>query len=186
MQYQQQEYPLLTCPRQLGDGFGHMVENQEVEDEMMENNAEQIDEKDARIAQLETQLSDQNLLKQQLTEAKARLHIARTSVMIPQHFFEYIEGTDDVKTIDEAGFDNFIDTNCKATKDREKKKLELKNKLLDQVRQVERRKRGLSISSMGSISASESSNRVRQRSEEDGTEGGGVHKQIRVTQSAPQ
>ena len=40
---------------------------------------------------------------------------------------------------------------------------------------------------MGSIlSASESSNRVRQRSEEGDTEGGGVHKQIRVTQSAPQ
>ena len=147
-----------------------MVENQDVEDEIVVT-TEQKDGKDERIAQLESQLSDQNLLRQQLTEAKARLNIARTSVMIPQHFFEYIEETDAVKTIDEAGFDDFIETNCKASKDREKKKLELKNKLLDQVRQVERRRRGLSISSMGSISVSESSNRVRQRSEEGDTEG---------------
>ena len=186
MQYQQQEYPLLGCPRQLGDGFGHMIENQDLDDEIVATTAEQKDRKDERIAQLESQLSDQNLLRQQLTEAKARLNIARTSVMIPQHFFEYIEETDAVKTIDEAGFDDFIETNCKASKDREKKKLELKNKLLDQVRQVERRKRGLSISSMGSISVSESSNRVRQRSEEGDTDGGGVQKQIRITQSVQQ
>ena len=67
MKYQQEEYPLLTGPRKIGDGFGHMVENEDAEDEIVLPNSDQvsqIEQKDARIAQLESELSDQNLLKQ--------------------------------------------------------------------------------------------------------------------------
>ena len=86
MKFQQEEYPLLTGPRKMGDGFGHMVENVDVEDEIvLPNNdqAGQMEQKDARIAQLESELSDQNLLKQQLTEANARLSRSKT-LYVPQ------------------------------------------------------------------------------------------------------
>ena len=180
MKFQQEEYPLLSSPRTLGDGFGHMVENQDAEEEItipIIEKSGQIEQKDLRIAQLESQLSDQNLLKQQLTEAKARLNMSKTCV-VPQQFFEYQAESDQVKTIDEEGFDKFVDEKCKFQKDREKKKNELKNKLLDQVRQVERRKRGLSISSAASISWSEFAPRVRARSVE--SDGGGDSKHSRV------
>ena len=162
----------------------------EVEDEIVLPRIiqdDQIEEKDARIAHLESQLSDQNLLKQQLTEAKARLNLAK-SVVVPQQFFEYEEETDFVKTIDEVGFEKFVDEKCKSNIDREKKKTELKNKLLDQVRQVERKKRGMSISSIASIAWSEeSSSRVRPRSAdgEGGGDGGGHPKHSRAIHLQP-
>jgi hypothetical protein len=68
MKYQQEEYPFLTRPTNLGDGFGHMIEKEE-EDEIVLDNTEdannsQLDAKNLRIAELEAQISDQNLLKQ--------------------------------------------------------------------------------------------------------------------------
>ena len=180
MKYQQEEYPMLSGARKIDDGFGHMVEN-EVE-EIVHAGSEQGDElaqKDARIADLESQLSDQNLLRQQLTEAKARLATKSKSVEIPQHFFEYLEETDEVKTVDESAFEKFVEKNCRARKDRDQKKLEFKNKLLDQVRVVERRRRGLSTSSAASFAWSDTSSKVRARSEEN--DGGGDSKQSRLS-----
>ena len=93
-----------------------------------------------------------------------------------------------MKTVDEVGFEKFLDEKSKAIKGKEKKKVELKNKLLDQVRQVERKKRGMSISSIASIAWSEySSTRVRPRSVdgEDVDDGGGHPKHSRATNLHP-
>ena len=98
---------------------------------------------------------------------------------MPQGFFEYEEETDTVKAINETGIDKFVEDKCRARKDRDKKKEVLKNKLIDQVRQIERRKRGLSTSSVTSIAWSESSARVRARSVE--SDGGGDSKHSRVS-----
>ena len=185
MKFQQEEYPLLSAPRKLGDGFGHMVENDTAEDEIdLPNNDQNIDlaQSNARIVELESQLSDQNLLKQQLTETKARLAANTKTFDVPQHFFEYIAESDEVKTVNEPEFEKFVDGKCKVGKDRDMKKAELKHKVLDHVRQVERRRRGLSISSAASIAWSDSSSRVRPRSvESDG--GGGDPKQSRISLS---
>ena len=77
--------------------------------------------------------------------------------------------------------DKFVEEKCRARKDRDKKKGELKNKLLDQVLQVERRKRGISTSSVASIAWSDTSvsSRVRARSVE--SDGGGDSKHSRVS-----
>ena len=181
MKYQQEEFPLLAGPRKLGDGFGHMVENDDTE-EVAEVQGVDNSPKDARIAQLESQLSDQNQLRQQLTEAKARLGISKTLV-VPLDFFEYEEETDQVITINQTGFEKFIDERCTSRRDRENKKADLKNKLLEQVRQIERKKRGKSISSIASFAWSDSSAKVRARSVEG--DGGGDQKHSRVSPSQP-
>ena len=130
MKYQQEEYPFLTRPQNLGDGFGHMIEKEE-EDEIVLDNTEdannsQLDAKNLRIAELEAQISDQNLLKQKLTETRARLEqVSKAKTCdIPRDFFEYDEATDEVKTIDEAAFDQFVDKKCV-----EQNKIELRRKL---------------------------------------------------------
>ena len=174
MKYQQEEYPLLAGPKQLGDGFGHMVEKEEDEEEIVpvsNEDSSQLDAKNARIAELETQLSDQNHLKQKLTETMAKLELAKKESRaktcdVPQGFFEYNEDEDEVKVIDDEEFDKFVETKCRSRKDRENKKVEMKNKLLEQVKQTERRKRGLSVSSAVSFTFSDGSSRRRNRSAE--------------------
>ena len=188
MKYQQEEYPLLTLPKNLGDGFGHMIEKDE-EDEIVLDNTEdannsQLDAKNLRIAELEAQISDQNLLKQKLTETRARLEqVSKAKTCdIPRDFFEYDEATDEVKTIDEAAFDQFVDKKCGAKQDRVEKKVEMKNKMLEQVKQAERRQRGLSVcsvSSVGSLTFSDTPSRRRGRS--GGSDGGGDAKQSKVS-----
>ena len=122
MKYQQEEFPLLASPRQQSDGFGHMVEKEEEDEEQMPVTSEesnQLESKNTRITELEAQLSDQNELKQKLTEAKARLEQLKRenwakTFDIPKDFFEYNDGNDEVKAIGEAGFDKFVDQKCGA------------------------------------------------------------------------
>ena len=90
---------------------------------------------------------------------------------LPQDFFVYNDETDEVKAVDETEFDKFVDKKCGARQNREKGKDGIKNKMLDQVKQTERRRRGLSISSVASLALSESSHRTRHRS--DDSDGGG-------------
>ena len=113
-----------------------------------------------------------NDLKQKLTETKARLDQLKRSkaCVIPQDFFEYNAVTDVVQAKDETEFDKFVDKKVRATQDREIRKSELKNKMLEQVKQSERRKRGLSVSSVVSLAFSDASSRRRGRS--DDSDGG--------------
>ena len=66
---------------------------------------------------------------------------------------------------DEAGFDNFVDSKCTAQPqvDRDSRKDILRNKMLHQVKQIERRKRNLST---GSLISLDSPSRRRGRSTE--------------------
>ena len=57
----------------------------------------------------------------------------------------------------------------------------MKNKMLEQVKQTERRKRGLSVSSMVSLALSDVSSRVRVRSEDN--DGGGEAKHSKCSPS---
>ena len=62
MKYQQEEFPLLASPRQQSDGFGHMVEKEEEDEEQMPVTSEESN-----------QLGSKNTRIAELTEAKARL-----------------------------------------------------------------------------------------------------------------
>ena len=59
MKYQLEEYPLLSSSRQLSDGFGHMVEKEDEEEQPTNHDTEdasQLESKNSRIAELEAQL----------------------------------------------------------------------------------------------------------------------------------
>ena len=192
MKYQQEEFPLLASPRQQSDGFGHMVEKEEEDEEQMPVTSEesnQLESKNTRITELETQLSDQNELKQKLTEAKARLEQLKREKWaktcdVPKDFFEYNDDTDEVKAIDDAEFDKYVDQKCGAKQNRERKKVEMKNKMLEQVKQTERRKRGLSVCSVTSFAYSDTSSmsKVRPRSIDSDTGGDAKHSRVSLNQ----
>ena len=105
-------------------------------------------------------------------------NIAKTCVL-PQVFFEYNDATDEVKVIDEIEFDKFIENKCTAGHNRESRKDDIRNKLLDQVKQTERRKRGLSVSSVASFALSDSS--LGRRGRSNGSDGGGEAKLSKVS-----
>ena len=81
--------------------------------------------------------------------------------MTPGKQFEHDETNDEIFVKNEVEFDRLVENKCPDTEDRERKKMELRNKLLHQVKHIERRKRNLSIGSKGSI---ESPSRRRARS----------------------
>lgn len=188
MKYQQDEFPLLANPRQLVDGFGHMVEKMEDEEELVrvgDEEKSQLQSKNIQIAELEAQLSNQNQLRQQLTEAKARLEQFKRDKFtktcdLPGDFFEYNEERDEVKAVDEVVFDKFIDQKCVARQNRDTRKSEMKNKILEQIKHTERRNRGLSVAS---FAFSETSARIRPRSDE--SDGGGESKHNKVLPKIP-
>ena len=182
MKYLQEEYPLLSHPKQLHDGFGHMLEAEDPEHADTTVEVVESESKDRRIADLEAQISDQNVLKQQLTETRARLDLLSRSKTcdIPQDFFEYDAENDVVTAKNEAEFDKFIDQKCRAKVDREIRKTEMKNKLLEQVKISERRKRGLSVGSIDSYMSS------RRRPRSEGSESGLDPKQSKHSPSPVQ
>ena len=88
--------------------------------------------------------------------------------------------------MDEIEFDKFVDKKCRSRQDRDKKKAELKNKILEQVKQTERRKRGLSVSSaasVGSLAISETSSKRRLSSAESDGENDAKHSKVRLNQT---
>ena len=100
MKYMQEEFPLLAATKSLGDGFGHMVEKDE-EEEPVSNPGETtlLESQNEQIAALQAQLSDQNEIKQKLTEARARIDQLKRDKWvktcdIPKEFFEYNDETD--------------------------------------------------------------------------------------------
>ena len=105
MQYQQDEFLLSSGLRQLPDGFGHRVEKVDDDEEMRpkNNDSSHLDSKTARIVVLEAQLSDHNVVRQKLTETKAKLDALRKENRVktydlPQDYFRYDEEKDEVCT----------------------------------------------------------------------------------------
>ena len=61
--YHLEEFPQLVGLRHLSDGFGHIVEEKEDVEEDLEITVVASLDKDARIAELEAQLSENNKVK---------------------------------------------------------------------------------------------------------------------------
>ena len=113
-------------------------------------------DKDANIAELEALLSDQNNLKQQLVETKCKLESAKKKVKqdpeankvaklgISTAALEYDPDKDKVITKNEDELNRLVEEHCKANKNRDIKKSQMKNKVLEKVRIIERKRRGLS------------------------------------------
>ena len=156
MKYNQVQFPLLGSRAHANDGFGHISESEKSMDNIEVACDPAKTEDDARrIAELEAQLSEtRNKLD------KANRKVVKT-LDVPQDMFEYDELNDEIFVRNEEEFDKLIDNKCMDSEDRERKKLELRNKLLHQVKHIERRKRNLSI---GSIVSLESPSRRRARS----------------------
>jgi hypothetical protein len=152
MKYNKMEYPVLGSNGPAKDGFGHMVELEKVEgNEEASLDTENVTAKDDKIAELEAQPQE------------ARNKLERVSRPKANQFdvFYYDEENDTVVIRNENLFDNFIDEKCKARVDRDKKKVDLKNKVLDQIKQIERRKRSLSTSNQVSLTCLEHYRSVR-------------------------
>ena len=176
MKFNQIQFPQLGSKGQASDGFGHIVESEKNVDEI-EIAVEPVQRNDAneRIAELEAELSE---AKSKLERA-GRPRVVRYAFDVPLEIFDYDEEKDEVTVKDETEFETFVDKKCKAEIDRDKKKIDLRNKLLDQVRQIERRKRSLSISSITSL---DSPSRRRDRSTDSIDGEGADAKQSRLAQ----
>ena len=181
MKFQEMEFPLLGGRGKVSDGFGHIIET-EKEDEEVQSAQEpgfEVDQsklKNDRIAELEVQLEE--------TKAKLAEKNSNTWV-IPQQLFDYDEDNDSVIIKDETGFDKFLDEKCRARVNRDKRKADMKNKMLDQVKQFERRKRNLSVGSQVSLTFLDSPSRRRGRSTDstDGDRDGADSKHSRLSQN---
>ena len=132
--YQLEEFPQLGGHKHLRDGFGHIVEEKEDVEEDLEITVVASLDKDARIAELEAQLSDHNKVKQQLVETKSKLDSAKKKVrhdpeshkvakmVITSEALEYDFVQDKVITKNEDELNRLVEEHCKATEDRENKK----------------------------------------------------------------
>ena len=181
MKYNEMEYPVLGSKGQAKDGFGNIVELEKAEgNEEASLETENVTAKDDKIAELEAQLQEAKNKLERASRPKAK------QFDVPDELFDYDEENDSVVIRNENLFDNFIDEKCKARVDRDKKKVDLKNKVLDQIKQFERRKRSLSTSSQVSLTflGLDSPSRIRGRSESVERDGGDS-KQTRLAQSQP-
>ena len=173
--YQQEEFPQLGGRKHFSDGFGHIVEeNEDVED--AEITVVENKDKDAKIAEHEALLSDHNKIKQQLVETKSRLESAKkkrkpdpeaervAKIVITSEAIEYDSAQDKVITKNEDVLNRLVDENCKATDDRDNRKLLLKNKVLEKVRVIERKRKG--------VTTAKSLKRGRSDDSESDTDGG--------------
>ena len=177
MIYHQTEFPSLGG--QTGDGFKHMVEADKDNEELQEASSSlEKDEseklKDIKITELEAQLAE--------TRTKLEMAKSTKSCDIPQQLFDYDVDKDEVIIKDNEGFEKFVDDKCTARQGRDRRKIELKNKMLGQVREFERRKRDLSTDSI-CLSFSGSPSRVRLRSGSDGE--GADSKQSKLCKGQP-
>ena len=157
MKYSQVQFPLLGSKGHASDGFGHIVEVEKgLDDTEPASDDPSTSTRDAnRIADLEAELS---VTRDKLDKARAPKVIAFD---VPQELFDYDESSDEIFVKDEAGFDSFVDLKCTAQVDRDLRKDQLRNKMLHQVKQIERRKRNLST---GSLTSLDSPSRRRGRS----------------------
>ena len=95
---------------------------------------------------------------------------------VPSESFDFDETNDEIFVKDEAAFDSFVDGKCTGQVDRDSRKDVLRNKMLHQVKQIERRKRNLST---GSLTSLDSPSRRRGRSTESTGRAGVDPKQSR-------
>ena len=152
MKYQQEEFPQLGGKTHLSDGFSHMVETAENEsDEIFIDKAATDDAQDSDTNALYQELM---LTKSKLASAQKKLNFSNPELTkvatIAANHLDYDEKEDTLTFKNEAEFNKLVEDHCQAKSNRPKKIQALKNKVLAQVKVIERRHRGLSVSSSGS------------------------------------
>ena len=101
MEYMELQFPALGATKDNENGFGHMVE---VEDAVAESSSQ---DKDTEIEALKKQVSDMNVLQQQLVVSEAKLkterNIAKTAVLKLKH----VEKVATQRLVESMPFPNF-------------------------------------------------------------------------------
>ena len=197
------EFPLQTD----NDGFGHIVD-EELEDPTIGGATALVranpEEADATIATLREQLSEANAAREQSLHEIARLKTPTLTtknlelglnkspagqVNIRADIFEYNEENDTVEVIDEESFQEEIEKKCKVEGEgREMKMQHIRNRLLSQVRGINRQRLGRrtrrdSTSSVTSVTSGIGS--TRERSPESDQAGSLPAKSVKLASGLP-
>ena len=156
MKYQQEEFPQLGGKTHLSDGFAHMVEK-------VDNELENIDDIILDSDQGKTAEADTNDLYKELMMTKSKLASAEkklrsadpelsavAKLTIEAKHLDYDEKEDTLIVKNEIEFNKLVEQHCQAKTNRPRRIQALKNKVLAQVKVIERRQRGISVSSAGS------------------------------------
>ena len=182
LQYEESEFPALSSHRSINDGFGHMMENdQEEEDGLITVRDSESDEMKEKIINLEKQLSESTVIRQQQTHEIATLKAnaekynidlnksGKATVTISATNFIYDAEADALQVIDSGILDTELELYCTATTNRTGKIAQMRNKVLSQVKGMERkrRQRSSSVCSVDSISSGVGVRRPRSEDGED-------------------
>ena len=186
-----EEFPQLASNIHQIDGFGHMKEAVDEENEVVENTTvgkdEEIISDKNTILDLQKQLSEANLVREnQIYEiAKLKASISKQEesmevllnkgkgglINIRAGNFEYDEDSDTLKVLDEAALDLELEQYCTTPgQDREKKMTELRRRVLSQVKGIERGRHGRRSSVCSERSIYSGVGTVRKRSENEDDE----------------
>jgi uncharacterized protein YcbK (DUF882 family) len=154
MKYQQEEFPQSMGKTHLSDGFSHMVET--VDNDSPDIIAEvDLDKTAAQDSDTNALYKELMLTKSKLASAEKKLSFADpelnkvAKLSIAANHLDYDETEDTLTVKNEAEFNNFVEQHCQAKSNRPKKIQALKNKVFAQVKVIERRQRGISVSSAG-------------------------------------
>ena len=179
-----EEFPQLAAGVAHQDGFGHMKESIEEDHEKNNDDKNESGSQEETILNLQKQLSEANLAREsQIHEiAKLKSSISRQEdsmavllnktkegqINIRADNFDYDEDSDTLKVVDEGALSIELEQHCTASgQDRDKKLSQMRQRILSQVKSIEREKRGRrsSISSVRSVYSGVGT--VRRRSETD-------------------
>ena len=181
-----EEFPQLSTSTKHNDGFEHMKEG--AEDDVAEiggitgNTSEDRD----MILSLQKQISEANLAREQQVHEIARLKASISKqeesmkvdmnksvsgqINIRADNFEYDEHSDTLRVLDAVALDRELELHCTAPdKDKEKKIVEMRRRVLSQVKGIERVKRGRnsSVCSVRSIYSGVGTVRARSETEDE-------------------
>ena len=181
-----EEFPQLSTSTKHNDGFEHMKEG--AEDDLAEiggitgNTSEDRD----MILSLQKQLSEANLAREQqvheIAKLKASISKQEESMKVDMNKsvsgqiniradnFEYDEDSDTLRVLDAVALDRELELHCTAPdKDKEKKIVEMRRRVLSQVKGIERVKRGRnsSVCSVRSIYSGVGTVRARSETEDE-------------------
>ena len=179
----QHEYPTLGSSS--NDGFGHMLEREKETNEedtaTVTSDSESVNKE--KITLLEQQLSEANAARQQQVmeiaklkanyEAEAvKIDLNKSeagSITVRATNFEYDEENDTLKVIDAEELNRELENHCTADTNRGRKIEQMRNRVLSQLKGIERkrRKRDGSANSVSSINSGVGVVRKRCEDEDD-------------------
>ena len=182
------EFPQLNSHILHNDGFGHMKEALEEEQDITGEEIGDLAKPEDKemILLLKNQLSEANLAREQqvheIAKLKASISKQEESLLVGMNKsnsgqinirsdnFLYDEDSDTLKVLDSEALDKELELYCTASeKGKEKKILEMRRRVLSQVKGIERQKRGRdsSVCSVRSIYSGVGTVRRRSETEND-------------------